>query len=508
MNNDILYRPEWTCGKYNATKHVAIMFNLLMNSEYFFENESADVVGLILAAGRNGQVSVSQVSETLNISQESIVPFFSSLQEIGLLFERCPSKKDIEDYRKYCAIQPNTTTYVGENKGHYLQCDISSVEIAYGNAVADCTEISNVGFELTYRCSEKCLHCYNVGATRNDKEKSGRGNLKELTLTDYKRIIDEMCEAGLATATLTGGDPFAYKDAWSVLEYLYKKDIAVTILTNGQQLVNQTDRLADIYPREVRLSLYAADPYMHDSITRKKGSWQTTIDVITALRARSVPVGINCVLMRPGLKSYMELKSIGERLSCPVLFDCGVVDSIEGDHCATHHLRLTPKELEIVMLDPDIEYTGEDYRQNSNPAPCKKGIPCLAGDGMFCVMPDGKLIPCISMHMVLGDLKKQTFRSIVKDNPLLSRLLGANESDYIECGTHDYCQCCSFCAGLSYSKYGNPFQANENNCYIAKCRYSLIAQLKSGTDVLKGQSLKECIDDLPEYCFPYMYREY
>ena len=309
---DIYYRPEWTCGKYNATKHVAIMFNLLMNGEYFFEQESADVVGLILQAGRNGKVSVSKISETLNISPDSIIPFFDSLVGIGLLTEKYPTENDIAEYRKYCVTQPNITTYMGDDAENYLQCDISSVEIAYADSIIDCTEISSVIFELTYRCSEKCLHCYNIGATRNDQEKSGRGDFAELTLDDYKRIIDEMCEAGLVTATLTGGDPFAYKDVWGILEYLYQKDIAVTIQTNGQQLIDNIEELARFYPRMVRVSLYAGEPAAHDYITRKNGSWQTTIDVIKALKEVCVPVGINCVLMRAGLKSYLKLKKIGE----------------------------------------------------------------------------------------------------------------------------------------------------------------------------------------------------
>lgn len=508
MSTDIYYRPEWTCGKYNATKHVAIMFNLLMEGEYFFENESADVVGIILAAGRNGQVSISQISTTLNISQESIAPFFDSLIELGLLTTTCPTIDDVIAYRKQCIEQPKETTYIGEHAEHYLQCGISSVEIAYGNAVADCTEITNVGFELTYRCSEKCLHCYNIGATRNEKEISGRGDFEELTLVDYKRIIDEMCDAGLTVATLTGGDPFAHKDVWDILDYLYQKDIAITVQTNGQQLVNQIDRLANLYPRIVRLSLYSADPKVHDAITRKKGSWQTTIDVIKALQTQSVPTAISCVLMRPGLKSYLELKEIGANLSTPILFDYGVVDSIEGDICATHHLRLNPSELELVMMDPDIEPKKENSEMYSNPAPCDKGIPCLAGNGAFCVMPDGKLIPCVSMHMVLGDLKEQDFHSIIAENIKLKCLLNAKASDYIECGTHDYCKCCSFCAGVSYSKSGTPFCANENNCYIAKCKYSLMLKLRSGEDVLGGKSLRENINDLPNYSFKLLRREF
>lgn len=507
MSTDIYYRPEWTCGKYNATKHVAIMFNLLMNGEYFFEQESADVVGLILQAGRNGKVSVSKISETLNISSDSIIPFFNSLVGIGLLTEKYPTENDIAEYRKYCVTQPNITTYMGDDAENYLQCDISSVEIAYADSIIDCTEISSVIFELTYRCSEKCLHCYNIGATRNDQEKSGRGDFAELTLDDYKRIIDEMCEAGLVTATLTGGDPFAYKDVWGILEYLYQKDIAVTIQTNGQQLIDNIDKLARFYPRMVRVSLYAGEPAAHDYITRKNGSWQTTIDVIKALKEVCVPVGINCVLMRAGLKSYLKLKKIGEELGAPVLFDCCVTDSIEGDYCATHHLRLTPQELEIVMMDTDAP-KDEKLELYANPASYKRGVPCRAGYGMFSVMPDGKLIPCVTMHMVFGDLKVQSFHSIVTNNAMLKHLLETPASDYEECGTHDYCKCCGFCAGISYSRYGTPFKANENNCYIAKCKYSLMKKIQSGEDVLKGKSLQECINEMPDYIFPHLQREY
>ncbi len=504
--NDIFYRPKWTCGRYNSTKHVAIVFNTLADSEYFFKNESADVIGLVLAAGRNGQISVQCISKILNISSESIIPFFNSLLEIGLLSDTYPTEEKIEEYRTYCNSLPNVTSFFGkEAEQHFSSCDVvNTLEIAYSDAVDDCTYITSVGFELTYRCSENCLHCYNIGATRNDAEKSGRGNFNEMSLNDYKRIIDEMCDAGLVSALITGGDPFAHKDVWEILEYLYKKDIAVIIQTNGQQLVNQVDRLANLYPRLVKLSVYAADPVAHDSITRKKGSWQTTIDVISTLRKKGISVEISCVLMRPGLKSYIDLKALSESLSCRVFFDLNVTDSIENDHCATHHLRLTPEELEIVMMDPDVDNIKAPFH---NLVPCK-GLRCRTGDGSFCVMPDGKLIPCEAMHMVLGDLKTQSLQTIVENNFLLDKILNADESEYVECGTHDYCKCCVICHGLSYSKTGNPFNPNENNCYMAKCKYDLIRKLKQGIDVLNGGTIKDCICKLPDYHFIRMHREY
>ena len=85
MNNEFFYRPPWTCGKYNAEKHVAIMFNLLSSSEYLFEAESADVVDYVLRAGKNGSVSVDTISSELDIAPRSIMQFFFSLIDCGLL---------------------------------------------------------------------------------------------------------------------------------------------------------------------------------------------------------------------------------------------------------------------------------------------------------------------------------------------------------------------------------------------------------------------------------------
>ena len=48
MEKQIYYRPEWTCGRYNEEKKVAIYYNLIEGISYFFEDYSAMVIGAIL----------------------------------------------------------------------------------------------------------------------------------------------------------------------------------------------------------------------------------------------------------------------------------------------------------------------------------------------------------------------------------------------------------------------------------------------------------------------------
>ena len=60
-------RPNWTCGRYNAEKHVALMYNLLAGYSYFFEFYSADVIGRVLLTQRNGEVSAEKVAAETEI---------------------------------------------------------------------------------------------------------------------------------------------------------------------------------------------------------------------------------------------------------------------------------------------------------------------------------------------------------------------------------------------------------------------------------------------------------
>lgn len=493
MENNVFYRPPWTCGKYNAEKHVAIMFNLINNSEYFFESDSADVIGIILCAGHNGSVVVDEVSKRANITTESLLPFFKSLIDYGLLSLSIPEEEEILDYRRNCI----PLTDMSSNKDANFEENSDTPEATYVNVVSDCIEIENVMFELTYRCSQQCIHCYNPGATRNNEEKCGRGNFSEMGIDDYKRIIDEMSDAGLVRVNISGGDPFSKGIVWDILDYLYKKDIQFTIFTNGIQLFNQVERLANLYPRQIRISLYSTEPQIHDSITRVDGSWDKTMKTIAELRNLSIPVVLVCVVMQPNYKSCLGIKNIGEKYGCQVVYEVCVTDSIDGDICPTKNLRLTPEQLEIISLDDSVMPKElRDILPKSSP---QDGLPCRAGGDMFCVTPDGNLIPCSSFHLILGNLMKNSFQDIVNNNNKLQQLRNTKATQYEECWTHEYCEYCNFCVGNNYNEHKTIYKASENGCYIAKAHYNLALKINKKIDPLGGKSIQECIAYMPDY---------
>ena len=63
----LYYRPEWTCGRYNAKGDVALMYNLIEGKSFFFESYSARVIREILAVGRNGVLNLGSISNNTDV---------------------------------------------------------------------------------------------------------------------------------------------------------------------------------------------------------------------------------------------------------------------------------------------------------------------------------------------------------------------------------------------------------------------------------------------------------
>ena len=259
---------------------------------YYFEDESADVIGNILNIERNGCFKSDDISIKTNICLDSLEPFFDELQKYNLITTSCPTFEDIADYRRQLSeYKCNRTQKIEKTTQEKLPYAVSTAEMDYNNRIGG---VTSVMFELTYNCSEQCIHCYNPGATRNNTEISHRGDREELDFDDYKRIIDEFYDLGLAKVCLSGGDPFSKTIAWDIIDYLYCKGIATSVYTNGQRIVNQVKRLADYYPLLVGVSIYSGKAEDHDYITRINGSWEKSMNVVKQLSSLGVSMNLKC----------------------------------------------------------------------------------------------------------------------------------------------------------------------------------------------------------------------
>lgn len=494
----IYYRPSWTCGRYNAKKHVAIMYNLLAGYSFFFESYSADVIGRILSVERDGAIKIHELAKETGLALESLQPFLECLCNNGLLIDHLYSSDELMKLRHDLSEAKNTQqSWVDKPVEEKLPIDTSSAEQRYFNAVDDGKTVCSVMFELTYRCSEKCIHCYNPGATRNDNEVSHRGDFEELTLDEYKYVIDELNANGLVKVCLSGGDPFSNKNAWDIIDYLYKKEIAFDVFTNGLRITNDIKRLADYYPRLVGISIYSGMAEDHDAITRVKGSWKRSMQVVKELSKLAVPMNLKSCVMQPNLHTYYLVSDIAKEYGAQPQFEINITESNDGDICAKQ-LRLTKEQLQVVLRDKNISlYVGKEF-PNYGGVPINKDImACKAGINSFCITPNGDIKPCCAFPLILGNLLECSLGDILNNSKHLE-WKQSKVGDYEECGKYPYCVYCSLCSGCNFIEHNDFRKPAETNCYMAKVRYELAMKLMNNYIEFSKEQFIEQLRKLPK----------
>jgi radical SAM protein with 4Fe4S-binding SPASM domain len=492
-----IFRPEWTCGRFHNSgdKNYALVYNLIEGMAYFFEEESALLIRTILRFPRNGQVPIQALLAACDgqFSESEINEFCAELINVGVLSEGILSVEKTKEIRNIIGlnrkVRSQETQKTVQERLPFLQDDAE-------NTYMDLIEKDRIPFvvmlELTYNCNEKCIHCFNPGASRNDEERSLRNDRQEIGLDSYEKLFDELKELGVVKVILTGGDPFVKKDIWKMIELLYERDFAIDIYTNGLALLGKEEKLAKFYPKSIGLSVYSADESVHDGITRVKNSLKKTLLVAENFVKYAVPLFFKCPIMYHNSTSYFTVANLAKEFGAVAQIDITLTDAVDGDTSITENLHVDGELLEIILRDPNIPlYVGSEAPNFGRVDRDRSQSFCGAGTVLMNITPEGDVTPCNSFPTQFGNLKDKTFQEIWQSSSSLREWQKTTISDYEECGTHDRCGYCNRCPGMSFIEHGTPLKASSSNCRNATARMNLANSLKAGIDPLKGMNVED-----------------
>ena len=219
-----IYRPTWTCGRFHqSNSSYALFYNLIEGMAYFFEEESADIINEILKVPKGSIVSLSKLKKITNnqFTTEEIKNFCTELISAGLLTEGIISEKRISEYRRLIGHKRKKIAYeVKKTVKERLPFKRNDAENTFMTIIEKANIPFSAMFEVTYGCTENCVHCFNPGAARNDNEESERNNRNEINIKHYEKLLDELQTLGVVKIILTGGDPFVKKDIWKLIEMI------------------------------------------------------------------------------------------------------------------------------------------------------------------------------------------------------------------------------------------------------------------------------------------------
>lgn len=301
--------------------------------------------------------------------------------------------------------------------------------------------------ELTYHCNERCSHCY---LTSYDDEKADPAGRPPLTPAQWKRVLDQLADAGAMVLIFIGGEAMMHPQFWELAEYAAQKNFALSLVTNGLLIDDAAaDRMAKLGFYQVSVSVYSLRPEIHDSMTRRKGSHHRSLLAVEKLRSRGIETIINCLLTGENIDSCFELEDWAKERGVRVQFDPMVTARTDGSLPTAE--RATDEQLERYYRM--AKQRGKSFGPNTGLQP--EDPVCNAGRGKCAVNAYGDLLTCLEVRESLGNLIETDFHALW-NSEAAQRIRGLRNRDLrfeASCGTGSYCD---HCPGMAQSESGSP----------------------------------------------------
>lgn len=308
--------------------------------------------------------------------------------------------------------------------------------------------------DLTYRCNERCEHCY------LDHDDKG-----EMSTTEICDLLEQMAEAGVFFLTLSGGEPLLRRDCFEIIQRARALLFNVKLKTNAV-LIRESEamRLRALGVEQVQISVYSHRPEVHDAITKLPGSLKRTLGAIRFLKSQGLQVIIANVLMRGNLRDTEQVRRLALELGVTYTLDPTITPMMNGDRSVLR-LGIGDGELQQVFRNPDLVGNIEEFCAPPPPVDdgVMDGLPCSAGHTFCYISPYGDVYPCVQFPLPCGNVRKERFLDIWHNSTQMNEVRSIRARDLPVCSACAHVGTCTRCPGLAFME-GNMRGPSSLDC--------------------------------------------
>lgn len=323
-------------------------------------------------------------------------------------------------------------------------------------------------FELTYRCSLNCIHCYCKGSENNGKE---------LTTAEIRRIMDELHSEGCLWFCPTGGDPLVRDDFLDIYSYAKQKGFLITILTSGQLFTKDIiNYLAKYPPFSIEITLNGITKETYEAITQVEGSFEKAIENIKKLKENKIPVFLktNCLKQNKHelgkIKRWVEdLLGEPEKKVYHFRYDPVINPRLNRDKSPCSYRLSVEELLEARKQDMDIWEEHKDVMHQKAPDLKRDKrflYRCNTWLSEFYISPFGRLRPCLFYDKFSTDLKTNSLKDAFYRFP--SQILNEQFKTNSKCKNCALRSICYICPARAFLETGDEEAPVEYYCALAK----------------------------------------
>jgi SynChlorMet cassette radical SAM/SPASM protein ScmE len=324
-----------------------------------------------------------------------------------------------------------------------------------------------VTLNTTNRCNLKCLYC-GVSSTKNAPG--------DLTLGEWKTLVDELAQIKVFNLLISGGEPFIRTDFYALLQHILQYPFRVSINTNATLIDEKVVSLLSGNRRleNIQISLDGADSGTHDYI-RGQGSFKKILKGTGLLQKYHIPFSFYVVVCRNNRDHIKEIVDLAQKVRASQItfstllpqgsaiknFQALSLTFSEQKNVEAQLRQLkksyprliggsliqTIQWMDKVSQLPDAEKSEKQVNTISS---------CGGGVSECAVRPEGWVIPCDRMwDYKVGNIKEASFTSIWQEAEgflNLRRRYSRRMDSFEECKNCTYIDVCKGgCPAIPYN---------------------------------------------------------
>jgi MoaA/NifB/PqqE/SkfB family radical SAM enzyme len=182
---------------------------------------------------------------------------------------------------------------------------------------------TSISLTLTNACNLRCRMCgqwSEEGYVRADKKRLRN----ELSLVEWKRVVDELADHHAPSLLLRGGEVFLMPGIFELMDYIYSKGIFISIDTNGTMLKQFAADIVRIGKIHLTISIDGPKE-VHDLIRGVKGTFQRISEGVAAIHSeedrqgKKISLSLNFTICAESYQHMATLPDIARDMGISVV---------------------------------------------------------------------------------------------------------------------------------------------------------------------------------------------
>ena len=311
----------------------------------------------------------------------------------------------------------------------------------------------SVMIELLTSCNLRCEHCYIPDYYDNG-----------FSIEQIFKLLGQLREMGIQNVSFTGGEILVRKDIFEIIEYARKHYTRVSLLSNGTLSTESiAKRLKELHISEFSTTLFSMDHSIHDSITRKKGSWEALMNGLSMLKKYDIITKIKTPIMKKNVDGIQNIKDFCEKndfefLASPTIFNKNDGSSEPQNFCISDD-----KMISVIKFVDSL--SNRNYLHNRN-------VSCAALFYSFSIDCNGNVYPCNSFMCKVGNVFETHPRDVWNNSEILQEIKSISDDKLGVCKNCEYKPECYRCPALVYMNNKDFYSCDEYSKKLSKIRMS------------------------------------